>query len=151
VLLNREHEPLPLGMQYRLLDKDRLQRRIDDFDVNRDYNVILLVLANSPCEELRVKQLLLFAQQQPLPSRQAALRNVVRNLKVKYCYKPALVLFSACMCSLQPLQNEHGAFNSLGKNSCRGIHLSCCTPISQDGGPACLWLVDELLQPFATL
>jgi len=90
VLLNRQHEPLPLGMQYRLLDKDRLQRRIDDFDVNRDYNVILLVLANSPCEELRVKQMLLFAQQQPLPSRQAALHNVVRNLKVKYCYNQSI-------------------------------------------------------------
>jgi len=127
---------LPLGMLYRLLDKDRLQQRIADFDVNKKYNVILLVLAKSPSEELHAKQLLLFAQQQPLPSRQAALHNVVRNLKVNYCYKSAAVFFSACMCSLQPLQYEHRAVNGLGENSCRCIHLSCCTPCSQNGGPA---------------
>lgn len=100
MLLDREHEPLPLGMQYRLLYEDRLQRRIDEFDVNRAYNVILLVLASSSSEELHAKQLLLFAQQQPVPSRRAALRNVVRNLKVKHSYKSALVSFSACIMQL---------------------------------------------------
>ncbi len=90
MLLNREHEPLPLGMQYRLMDEDKLQQRIADFDVDCNYSVILLVLAKSPDEELRAKRLLMLAQKHPMPSRRKNLHNVVRNLKVKCCHKAAL-------------------------------------------------------------
>lgn len=81
---------MPLGLQYRLMDEDKLQQRIADFDVDSNYSVILLVLAETSHEELRAKQLLMVAQQQPLPARRKFLHDLVRNLKVKCHYKAAL-------------------------------------------------------------
>lgn len=85
------------------MDEDKLQQRIADFDMDCNYSVLLLILAESPHEELRAKRLLMLAQQQPLPSRHEALHNLVRNLKVKCCHKAALVCAlhacSACTCA----------------------------------------------------
>lgn len=72
------------------MDEDKLQERIADFDMDCNYSVLLLILAESPHEELRAKQLLMLAQQQPLAARHKALHNLVRNLKVKCCHKAAL-------------------------------------------------------------
>lgn len=44
---------MPLGMQYRLMDKNKVLQRIADFDADCNYSVLLLILAESPHEELR--------------------------------------------------------------------------------------------------
>jgi hypothetical protein len=78
----REHEPLPLSMQYFLLNQSKVEQCIQQFDVDRRHDVVLMVKADQPEKEIAALDSLLKAQQTDLPSRHQALHMAVADLKV---------------------------------------------------------------------
>lgn len=78
----REHEPLPLSMQYFLLNQSKVKKCIQQFDVDRRHDVVLMVMADQPEKEIAARDSLLKAQQTDLPSRRQALHKTVADLKV---------------------------------------------------------------------
>jgi len=81
-LFCREHESLPLSMQYFLLSQSKVKQCIQHFDINRRHDVVLMVMADQPEKEIAARNSLLKAQQTDLPSRQQALHMAVADLKV---------------------------------------------------------------------
>ncbi len=78
----REHEPLPLTMQYFLLNQSKVKQCIQQFDVDRRHDVVLMVMADQPEKEIAARDSLLKAQQTDLPPRHQALHKAVADLKV---------------------------------------------------------------------
>jgi hypothetical protein len=81
-LFCREHESLPLSMQYFLLSQSKVEQCVQQFDVNRRHEVVLMVMADQPEKEIAARDSLLKAQQTDLPSRRQALHKAVADLKV---------------------------------------------------------------------
>ncbi len=84
VFFCREHEPLPLSMQYFLLNQSKVEQCIQQFDVDRRHDVVLMVMADPPEREVAARDSLLKVQQTDLPSRHEALHKAVADLKVLY-------------------------------------------------------------------
>lgn len=80
----RQHTTLPLGLQYKLMRKQKVNSLVNDFARGSvdDWLVTLLVQAESPDSELAAQCCILAAQQKPLEKRTLALDAAVAKCKV---------------------------------------------------------------------